>query len=143
MLPINCPFNSVKNTNSDGLMQMLVKAGANYEPQTQHEVANYFNGLPDPAFKESPVELPKEAKTAERLDWKPNSDTEQATILWRKVFSDADREQTVLNFASALKVVRKSTFDRFVALLATVDEELAKRVKETTDALPMNHALRH
>lgn len=135
-LPINCPFNQVRNNDSDGRMCMFVKSGANYYPNTQDQQSNYFNGHPDKKYSATSVDLPQQTGTGDRFDYNhPNSDFEQPNLLWNKVFSDEDRKQTVSNFATTLVGTRQTTKQRMYDLLAKVDEKLSQQVQKATEKL--------
>lgn len=101
-IPINCPYRTrVANYQRDGPMRVDGNQGGavNYEP-------NSMNGpVEDPSKKWAPAQV--SGVTGRHVHNHPNDYYEQPRILYRKVFSETDRDHLTSNLAGAMSGVRR------------------------------------
>lgn len=123
-IPVNCPYRiTISNYQRDGPQAMFNQDGApNYFP-------NSFSG---------PQECPRAQRLQPRynvsgdVDRYDSGQTEdnfsQATALYKKVFSDAEKERAVSNLVGNLKDAAGFIQERAVKLLTQVHPDLGSKV---------------
>jgi catalase len=65
--------------------------------------------------------------------WHPEDDFSQPGTLFRTVFDDQMRQNTINNFGNAMKTVRKDIAERVVKMLYKADAELGDKVGQMLD----------
>jgi catalase len=127
-IPVNRPIVPVNNHERDGFMSVDGNGGPapNYYP-------NSFDGIvADSSYKEPPVKL--DSNIADTFNRNENDDDHysQPGILFRKVMTDAEKQNTINNFVGALKGVagpkKKEIILRQLDHFYKADKELALKV---------------
>eukprot|EP00010_Vexillifera_abyssalis_P004349 CAMPEP_0201552474 /NCGR_PEP_ID=MMETSP0173_2-20130828/16738_1 /ASSEMBLY_ACC=CAM_ASM_000268 /TAXON_ID=218659 /ORGANISM="Vexillifera sp., Strain DIVA3 564/2" /LENGTH=486 /DNA_ID=CAMNT_0047962971 /DNA_START=94 /DNA_END=1550 /DNA_ORIENTATION=- len=122
-IPINCPYAArSQNYHRDGFMAVDGNGGSkpNYEP-------NSFGGpVADPTKKEAMFPVSGMAGRFKRAH--PNDDFVQAGQLYRKVFSDEDRDHLISNIAGHLKNAKKEIQQKQIKLFLQADREYGERI---------------
>mmetsp|Transcript_6660 Transcript_6660/g.6517 ORF Transcript_6660/g.6517 Transcript_6660/m.6517 type:complete len:491 (-) Transcript_6660:41-1513(-) len=126
-IPINCPYMArVANYQRDGPSSVGGNFGSepNYEPNT-------VEGTPkqDPETRKKPYEV---KGTAARHPYAhPNSDFEQPGALFRRVFSDEDKKDTLSNLAGHMKkITRKEIAERQCGNFYKCDPEYGAKLAQ-------------
>ena len=133
-IPINCPYRArVHHYSRDGAATVNGNFGSapNYEPNTQ----------------EGPVQDPKAAWSkfavtgqAGRYAYPhPNTPFEQPRTLWRKVFSETDREHLIQNLSGPLSQAKRPIQEGMLALFYKVDPDYGTRLSKAI-GVPINKA---
>ena len=133
-IPINCPYRArVHNYHRDGAATVNGNFGGapNYEPNTQG----------------GPVQDPSAAWHKDTVSGQigrhqyvhPNSHYEQPRTLWRKVFSETDREHLIQNLGGALKGAKREIQEGFLVHIHRIDPEYGRRLSEFV-GVPVNKA---
>ena len=122
-IPVNCPYRTKVNSNErDGIL----RTNGNHDSKL-----NYEPNTPEPfAFSER-SRLSKQPVQGQMGRWKqnhPNSDYEQAGVLFRKVMTDYDREHLIQNLVDDLKHVKKVYQERQVKIFFKCDPEYGNRI---------------
>ncbi|XP_045784256.1 catalase [Maniola jurtina] len=136
-IPVNCPFRSIRiaNYQRDGPQTIDNQDGApNYFP-------NSFSG---------PQECPRAQRLRARynvsgdVDKYDSGQTEdnfsQATVLYKQVFSEAEKERTVANLVGNLKDAAGFIQERAVKLLTQVHPDLGSKVSAGLAPFKKYHA---
>jgi catalase len=133
-IPINCPYRArVANMIRDGAATVNGNGGnaPNYEPNT-------LSG---------PVENPKYAWASQQLQGQtgrynynhPNTYYEQPRMLYRKVFSETDREHLISNLAGPLSQAKRPIQEGFLKHVFRVDPDYGTRLSKAI-GVPINKA---
>jgi catalase len=122
-IPINCPYRArLHNYQRDGNFSVTgnQQNNVNYEP-------NSLGGpVQDPSAKWHPQAL--SGQVGRYAYTHPNDNYEQPRALWRKVFSETDREHWVSNICGPLSKCRKSIQEIMVGHFHKVDPDMGARV---------------
>jgi catalase len=129
-IPVNRPLSQVHNYQRDGFMRVDENGGdtPNYSP-------NSFDNIEtDHSYREPKMEL--ESNVADWFDRNENDDDHwtQPGLLFRKVMTDQERENTINNFIGHMKGIngpkREEIIGRQLGHFYKADKELAMRVAE-------------
>ena len=122
-IPVNCPYRAKTNSNErDGFLRQDKNHGSklNFEPNTPEPFSFTDRGK----LSVLPIK-----GTIQR--WKqnhPNSDFEQAGVLFRRVMTDYDRDHLVKNLVADLKGAKRVYQERQVKIFFKCDPEYGNRV---------------
>ncbi|MGF1585172.1 MAG: catalase [Bacteroidales bacterium] len=129
-IPVNRPLSQVHNYQRDGFMRVDENGGdtPNYSP-------NSFDNIEtDHSYREPKMEL--DSNVADWFDRNENDDDHwtQPGLLFRKVMTDQERENTINNFIGHMKGIngpkREEIIGRQLGHFYKADKELAMRVAE-------------
>ena len=129
-IPVNRPIHEVNNYQRDGFMNVTRNGedNPNYYP-------NSFDSIEaDKSYKEPAVEL--DSLIADRYDRNENDDDHfsQPGMLFRKVMTEQERENTISNFVGSMKGIsgekRDEIIKRQLIHFYKADKELAAKVAE-------------
>eukprot|EP00697_Spironema_sp_BW2_P003698 gnl/Spiro4/14912_TR8037_c0_g2_i1.p1 gnl/Spiro4/14912_TR8037_c0_g2~~gnl/Spiro4/14912_TR8037_c0_g2_i1.p1 ORF type:complete len:299 (-),score=56.41 gnl/Spiro4/14912_TR8037_c0_g2_i1:58-954(-) len=123
-IPINCPYRTrINNYQRDGAMTVLTNGGSgvNYWP-------NSFGGpAPQPCLNEHAEPIPACALTRHKRTH-PNSDFEQAGMLFRRVMTEEQRTNLIGNIVAHLGKAHVEIQKRQICNFARADPEYGRRV---------------
>jgi catalase len=127
-IPVNRPVNEIHNHQRDGMMNVggNGSAGTNYFPNSFDDITA------DKKYKEPPFKL--DSAVADSYDRNENDDDHytQPGILFRKVMTDQERENTIHNFVGAMTGIsgekRDEIIQRQLNHFHKADKELAIQV---------------
>lgn len=124
-IPINCPYRArVHNYQRDGPMTVNGNQGGgpNYEP-------NSLGGpTEDKSYKWSQFKVDGLIGRHDHKNNHPNDDYEQPRTLFRKVFSETDRNHLIENISGDLGKCRKDIKERMVKHFLKIDQEYGSRI---------------
>jgi catalase len=124
-IPVNRPICPVKNHQRDGMMRVDGNSGdsPNYFPNSFDDIEANIN------FKEPPMKL--DSNIADSYDRNENDDDHftQPGLLFRKVMTDQERQNTVNNIVGAMSGIcgekREEIIQRQLSHFYKADKELA------------------
>lgn len=127
-LPVNCPFNKVRNYQRDGMDAINNQGGApNYHP-------NSFGGPQDnPQAEQSFYNNDYGAITDNKMDYYDLSDEDnfsQPGCFYRDVLNDEKKTNLINNLADSLKKVSETIRNRAIGNFEQVDGNLGTRLKK-------------
>ena len=119
------------NCIRDGPMnvQTKISTGPNYEPNSRNNGANTFRVNEDARYKPYVVQ----GLVAKVRPFHPEDDFSQPGTLFRKIFDDQMRTNTINNIAGHLKTVRQDIKERCVKMFYKADSELGDRLGQLID----------
>jgi len=119
-IPVNCPYKAkIWNTIRDGPMNVTSNHGsnANYEPNSMNNGTNTFAFNEDVRFKPYIVT----GLVARVKPGNPDHDFAQPGTLFRKIFCDQMRKNTISNLGGAMKGVRRDIAERVIKMFYKAD----------------------
>lgn len=118
-IPVNCPYRAkVHNAIRDGPMNVQTNLrGPNYEPNSQNNGQNTFKVDEKAGYNPYVVT----GMVARVKPWNPEDDFSQPGTLFRQVFDDTMRTNTINNLASSIKGVRIDICERLLKMFSKAD----------------------
>jgi len=133
-LPINCPYRArVAHYLKDGAAVVNGNGGGavNYEP-------NSLGGpVEDPKFAWH--KYPASGEIGRHKLAHPNTNYEQPRTLWKKVFTETDREHLISNLAGPLSQARRDIQEGMLAHFYKIDPDYGNRLAKAI-GVPVNKA---
>jgi len=126
-IPVNCPYRAqVWNTIRDAPMNTTTNQGSspNYEPNSRNLTHNTFTFNTEARY--SPYKVT--GLVARVKPDHPNDDFSQPGTLFRRVFDDQMRKNTVATLVGAIKGVRQDIAERVVKMFYMADSELGNNL---------------